>query len=546
MKRDLTRLTGSEFDVAVVGGGIYGACIARDAALRGLSVALVERDDFGHATSHNSLRLIHGGLRYLQHLDFRRVRESLREQNFWLRAAPHLVRPLQFIMPTYGLGTRGPIALWGATKVHAAVGFDRNQGIDASLRLPAGGLVSKTELLNAVPGMDESANAGATWYDAQMIDPDRLIIDVLDDAVGYGATIANYCEAVNLLEQGGAVTGIAVRDVLTGSEYEVRARTTVNAAGPWVERFVARSRGRLDAMPPLTKGMNLVTRRVGPAMAFAVRSRRKSDAVIGDSNRMYFCTPSLHGSIIGTSHFEYRGDPDDCEFTAADAARFLEEFNDAYPAAKLSMDDVHYWHGGLTPAEESNSGAAARSRQANLMDHSKTDELDGLVSVRGVKYTTARLVAEKAVDLAAKKLGMDLPSGLAWRRALRNAALRDGDSPLLGYGRRRESVEARRPGGVSDELGDFIACCRHGIHEEMAVTLDDLLLRRTMHAREGRMNAQLFAAAVDVVQRESPYPDAADAAAQERARERLAACGVRVADNPPKPGLRPGTSVSSA
>ena len=164
MQRDPTGLTDKIFDIVVVGGGIYGACIVRDAAYRGLSVALVERGDFGHATSHNSLRLIHGGLRYLQHLDFRRVRQSIGEQNFWLRAAPHIVRPLKFVIPTYGHGTRGPAALWAGIQLYSLVAYDRNRGVDENSQLPAGGVISRRALAETIPGLDGSdVNGGAIW-----------------------------------------------------------------------------------------------------------------------------------------------------------------------------------------------------------------------------------------------------------------------------------------------------------------------------------------------------------------------------------------------
>jgi glycerol-3-phosphate dehydrogenase len=532
MKRDLAALQDTTFDIVVVGGGIYGACIARDAAYRGLTVALVERGDFGHATSHNSLRLIHGGLRYLQHLDLRRIRQSIGEQNYWLKAAPHIVRPLKFMMPTFGLGTRGPAALWAGMQFYRLLAFDRNASLPPASRLRGGGVVSRRALDAAVPGLGSGdVNGGAFWYDAQMVDPDRLQIEVLRDAVARGANVANYVEVTDFLRQSDAVHGVVARELVGDSELEIRGRMTICAAGPWADHLMNKIRpSRESQAPTLTKGMNIVTRPIGPDIGFGVRSARRSDAVIGESRRMYFATPSCGCSIIGTTHFAYKDDPDRCEFTKQDVADFLSEFNAAYPAAELTMDDVLYWHGGLTPADDVDGEDVVRGHQAEIVDHATDDGVTGLISVIGVKYTTARLVAELAVDLTFRKFGQRLRPCSVKQAALPGAHSHEPGGRFPTYGALSGEVEALLPGDADEETASFIACCRYALQHEMAIRIDDLLLRRTMNARVGTLDSSLLHRAADLMTEHLGWDDATRRAETERALTQLTRRGVFLAD----------------
>ena len=399
MKRDLTRLAGQRFDLLVVGAGIYGACVARDAALRGLRVAIIDRADFGGATSHNSFKLIHGGLRYLQHLDLPRVRQSLAERRFWLRAAAHLIRPLRFVIPTYGHGSRGREALWCALRMHDLIGFDRNRDLPPSQRVPPGRVLSREELFALIPGISgEGVTGGVAWYDGQMEDADRVLLECLLDAADAGAEVANYVAAAGFLGDEARLEGVRARDVLAGDEFEIRAALTVNCAGPWVAELLRLAPRPLatDGIAGFAKGMNLVTRRLLEGEhAVGVASARRSDAIVGESARLYFITPWAGQSVIGTADLPYGGPPDGWRITEADVLQFIAEVNAAYPAAGLRPEDVRYCYGGLSPAEGEANGQVRLSRQALIRDHGQSDALAGLISVLGVKYTTARLVAER-------------------------------------------------------------------------------------------------------------------------------------------------------
>jgi glycerol-3-phosphate dehydrogenase len=302
---------------------------------------------------------------------------------------------------------------------------------------------------------------------------------------------------------------------------------TVCASGPWTDQLTSQiRRSGTQSVPALMKGMNVITRPLGPEVAFGVRSARRSDAVIGESRRMYFATPSPGCSIIGTTHFPYEGSPDNCEFTEQDVADFLAEFNAAYPAANLEMNDVIYWHGGLTPAEEGDSNEVVRGHQAEIIDHKTEDNLDGVISVVGVKYTTARLVAENAVDLVFRKTG-ERPPPCAVKNAILPGALPHvTDQRFATYGALATEVSSLMPEGVDEAEAAFLASCRYALESEMAVRLDDLLLRRTCHARQGLLNTRLLDQAASLMASHFGWSDTAKQAEIDRAYAALARQGT--------------------
>jgi len=432
VKRDLAALAAREWDVAVVGGGIYGAAVAWDAAQRGLSVALVEREDFSAGASWNSLKTIHGGMRYLQKLDLRRLRESARERATLLAIAPELVRPLPIMVPTYGHGTTGREALALGLLLNEWLTRDRNRGLPPSHRIPAARSVSAAEALRLVPGLEPRGLTGAAlWHDAQAAGTERLTLGFLHAAAGAGAAAANHAEAVSLLRSGGRVAGVAVSDTLCGATSEVRARVVVNAAGPWADELLARG-GLRRAPAPLLRARNVVLRRA-PVAPCAVGARSEG--------RFLFLVPWEGRTIVGTS-YEPAGAP------PTDPMAFLDEASRAFPWAGIGRADATLVHEGLVPGRGGASGLSTRPR---LHDHEAEDGLPGLVSLQGVKYTTARAVAERAVDLVVRRLGRAAP------------ACRTAVTPLPG---------ARR---LSGSLEDRVLCA---VRDEMALTLADAVLRR--------------------------------------------------------------------
>src|SRR5437763_3148898 len=234
MTRDVDRLTDRTYDVLVVGGGIHGLTVAYDAAQRGLSVALIERADFGSGTSFNHLRTIHGGLRYLQTLDVARARESAIERRVLATIAPHAVRPLPFALPLYGSLPRGVTAMRGAFLLDRLIAFDRNRDLPPSHQLP-GGRVVAGDGLRRFPGLHRRGISGAAvWYDYVATEADRLTFSFAIAAVHHGATPANHVDAVALLVDGRRILGVRAQESVDGRELEIAAHITVNATGAGV------------------------------------------------------------------------------------------------------------------------------------------------------------------------------------------------------------------------------------------------------------------------------------------------------------------------
>jgi glycerol-3-phosphate dehydrogenase len=412
MRRDLARLEAQTYDVLIIGGGIYGVCTAWEAALRGLSVALLEKGDFGQATSSNTLRVIHGGLRYLQHADFRRLRHSVLERTAFMRIAPHLVHPLPFAIPAYGHALRGKELLRIAVLVHDLMGFDRNRSPDLQKRLPAGRVLSREEFVRMFPGGEESRlTGGVLVYDCQMFSSERLVISFARSAALAGAQMANYLEVVELVRKGNRVAGVRAKDLLSGSETEICAKVVVNTAGPWVARVLNLGKAApVTRYPALSKAFNILIKRpLSSRYALGIYAKttfKDSDTLLSKGSRLLFLAPWHNRTLIGTVHLPYDCDPDECRVSEEEIETFLQEVNDAYPAARLARQDVCCTYSGLLPMVPQGRHGVQLLKHYQIRDHQRDEGTEGLISVMGVKFTEARHVAEKAVDLLVKKLGV--------------------------------------------------------------------------------------------------------------------------------------------
>ncbi len=431
MKRDLSALAGREHDLLVVGGGIYGAAVAWDAAQRGLRVGLVEAADFGSGASWNSLKTIHGGLRHLQRGDLAGLRESARERSALLRIAPALVRPLPFLVPTYGHGRRGREVLAAGLLANDLLTLDRNRGLAPDAQLPRSRTLSRTEVLARVPGLDPSGlTGGALWYDAQVSSSERLLVGFLEAAASAGAALANYAPAVALRRDGARVRGARVRDLETGTEVDVRARMVVNAAGPDAAAVLGLA-GLDPPAVPLLQAANLVLRR--PVVS--------GQAVGSESEgRFLFLVPWAGRAMVGTDYRPADEGP-------VDVDAFFETARRAFPWAGLDRADVGVVHRGRVPGES----ASALWTRGRVIDHEREHGLAGLVTVLSVKYTTARAAAEQAVDLVCRRLGMTAEPSLTRFTPLTAAVPSDG------------TLEER---------------ARQAVEQEAAVHLTDAVLRR--------------------------------------------------------------------
>ncbi len=430
MTRDLGRLTARTFDVLVVGGGVYGLTIAYDCAQRGLTVALVDRADFGSGASFNHLRTLHGGLRYLQSLDIGRARESVCERRTFARIAPDAVRVQPFVLPLRRSLTRGVNAMRAGFALDRLVAFDRNQGVAANLQVPGGAVLSRTETVRRFPNLDAPGLTGAAmWHDYVSTESDRLTLSFGQAAIACGAVLFNYVGATAPLKEGGRVSGARASDGPTGRPLEIAARVTVNAAGAGINEWLGAS-GR--AAIPLVRAMNLVTRREAGYVAVGGRSR---------SGRNLFQVPWKNRELFGTWEAGRLSDSTDAGLES-DVSAFLSEINQAFPALGLKLSDVTLVHRGLVPA-----ALGPRPGRVELARHERViDRNDNLITVAGTKYTTARAVAQRVTDSVFRKLG-------------RPAVPCRTDVTPLPFRRAVELVNA--------------------VRDEMVVTLADAVLRRT-------------------------------------------------------------------
>jgi len=499
MQRDLSRLTGTPFDLLVVGGGVYGLAAAYDAAQRGLRVALVERGDFGSGSSFNHQKTAHGGLRYLQTGDVRRARESVLERRTLARIAPHLLHPLAFVLPTVRSPTAGRLALRTGFLLDRIVARDRNVGLPAALRLPAGRVISRDDCLRRFPGVRRKGLTGAgLWYDYQMSDAERLTMAIAVAAEGHGAVLANHAEAIAPRREQGRITGMTVRDALSGSTLEVAARVILNAAGAGAGPLMAAC--GVARPVPLVQAMNFVTSRDATDAALGARS---------PSGRHLFLVPWRRHALIGTWEAGVTCQPD-ARITSAQVAAFLAEINQAFPALDLAPGEIRMVHRGVVPAEVAADGRVSLRGRHEIRDHAQ-DGADGLVTVIGVKYTTARAVAQEAIDVIVGRLGGpaaacrtavvplpggEIPDAGAVREQVR-AAARDRLPPEVlahlvdAYGARAQAVVdllseqaawAEPIGGTHPVIAAELI---HAVRYEMACTLTDALVRRTGLGADG-------------------------------------------------------------
>ena len=464
MHRDLDRMVGDEHDVVIVGGGIHGACAAWEAARRGLRVALVEAKDFGHATTSNSLRLFQGGLANLRRLDFKCLRESIRERREWLRIAREIVKPMRLVLPTSGYGLRGPAALRVALLANDLVSYDRNDGVWADRHLPRGELwnTSRAGQLFAATSI-EGINGAAVWYDAICLNTERLLIAILAAAVAAGAQVANYAAATEIRYDSNGITGVRVRDETNGHEYLLRTRALINAAGPWIDAWLAPS--RLTPAPQhftASKAFNLLTRPLPFAEAIAL-----------PCSRTYYAIPWNGRTLIGTRHL--RNDPaaTTCTVTPEEVQAFLHEINGALGRHRIAPSDVVCVFSGLLPERKNSTRReVALLKAPRIVDHRINDGMPGLYSIVGNSWTTARAVAERALNMACERIRV---SARAPPKRTLQLEVRGADAPaVLDLIAQEPALEERVVQDVRVVQGQIVLAAR----AEMALCLWDVVRRR--------------------------------------------------------------------
>lgn len=394
------------FDVIVVGGGIYGACTLLEASRRGLRALLIERDDFGGATSWNSLRIMHGGLRYLQTADLRRFRRSVAEQAWWSHNFPDLIKPLSCLMPLYNRGLKRTdvlrAALWAndilAAPIRASV-FGSRSAV-ASAGLAASRVVGGDEVKSRFPSVQSAQLCGgAVWTDAVMTDPQRLLIEVLRWAVSAGGQALNYMRCDGFLSQQGRVAGVTATCQLSHQQFDFRGSRVINCAGPWAKELVAQGQSNATEESDhrrFARAINLILDR-------APLSQDALAVTPPDSNGLtLFAVPYGSRFMLGTMHLP---PSDSLEPTEQEIDNLLNGFNKATDSPNLTMEHVsHVLAGRLPPAAE---GSHLPGKSPSIWQLGPASGLQGVVTVEGVKYTTARHIAVQALRCS---LGGRLPN----------------------------------------------------------------------------------------------------------------------------------------
>ncbi len=491
-ERTFEALERGPLDVLIVGGGIVGTGIARDLALRGLKVGLVEQRDLASGTSSRPTRLIHGGLRYLEMFDFALVRTDMREREVLLRKAPHLVQPLRFLMPMYGKGVLYRAKLQAGMQLYDVLSFDKS--------LPTRQWLTQREALSAEPGLNPTDLQGAwQFYDGQVSLVERLVIENALDAASEGGVILTYARAEGFVrDESGAVVGAVIRDTLSGREIEARARLTVNASGPWLDLTTAGIRPGRRPLLRLTKGVHLVTPSA-TQHAHVLYAQR--------DGRLFFVIPWLGYSLVGTTDTDYQGDPSDVAATAEDVEYLVEEAQRAFPGGRFA--EVYYtWAGvrALVRIEHVSEGKV--SRKHALHDHARRDGVPGIVSVVGGKITGYRAIAEEVGDLVARRLGhLDRGDSITQLRPLPGGHLADVGTYVeqdiwpraraLGLDRQQADHLGSIYGSLAPAILDraeqdpalaqrvcprqptILAQLERAVEDEWALSLGDVLLRRT-------------------------------------------------------------------
>jgi glycerol-3-phosphate dehydrogenase len=486
----LAAMSAQPVDVLVVGAGITGAGVARDAALRGLRVAVVDKGDVAGGTSSRSSRLIHGGIRYLEHGDFRLVFEASRERRVLLRIAPHLVRPLPFLFPAYRGARVPPWKLRAGLWLYDLLAIFRN--VHAHRWLGA------KKVRAAEPGLREKDLVGAgLYYDAQADDA-RLALATMRSAAAAGALVATYTEVTALLKPDGRVGGAALRDVLTGRRLDVRARVVVNATGPWVDSVRQMDDPAATPLLQLSKGAHVAVPRARIGNAHAVTLTSPLDG------RVMFVLPWDDLSYIGTTETEDVPAPDRVRATGPDVVYLLRSANAFFPRARLAPQDVVSTWAGLRPllAPDKSRSAGAVSRE-----HRVVESGSGLITIAGGKLTTYRIMGRDVADRVVSRLRkldgrraagapstdrIPLPGGeTAELEVLVGAALARGVGEatarhlVASYGSESAAVlnlvDRDRSLGTAIVEGrpEIRAEVVHAVQRELALRLADVLVRRT-------------------------------------------------------------------
>lgn len=519
MQRFIENPGDKTYDIIIIGGGITGACVAYEAATRGASVALVEKSDFGGATSAATSKMIHGGLRYLANGEFGVVRESLRERRTMENIAPNFVYPLPFLVPLYKSNKIKRVMQIGMI-LYDLLSYDKGFTWDKAKKLPPHRMLSVKDTLALEKVVNpDGLIGGIAFNDCENMIPERLTLAFIKSAVKYGADVSNYSKVEDFLREPGKIKGVVVRDLFSNKTVKIRGGITINCGGPWADLILDVAGGKQSPQHVRrSEGIHIVTKKLVDKYVVGVLTPGGQRANI---------MPWRGHSLIGTTDKEYLGNPDDYRVTRQSIEAFISEVNGGFGRPGLvKYPDITYVYGGLRPLVEDQTKEVYRtSRRYEIYDNEK-DGLAGLISVEGGKYTTSRGLAENVLKLVMKKAGKGYKKSVTAGQYLAGCEIKDINAfvasaksankdfsePAVDYLARIYGTElsgvlniARSEKRYAEPFntdGEMLAQVPYAIRNEMACTLIDIVIRRTGIGTLGNPGSKVLEAIAEIAARE--------------------------------------------
>ena len=493
MKRDIPRLKREVFDILIIGAGIHGATIAWALSNSGYNTALIDSHDFGAATSANSLKIIHGGLRYLQHADFPRIRESVVSRKIFQKVAPYCVQNIPCVIPTRGIGFRSKPALYAAMKFYNMLSFDKNCSLSENQKILDGYTISMKELLRIVPDITGNhISGGAVWYETLAENSERLVLEFIHLAFQSGCAVGNYIRALKINHFQNTVQGIDAEDSLTGEKFEIKSKIIINSTGPYVNYLLKDFNTSRRIEVPLCKAVNIiVNKKLFNNYAVGLEGTRafKDQYSMGrKGKRFFFFVPWKNHTMIGTTYNIYDDDPSRLKAEEKDLIEIVEEVNLIYPSANLKVDDLTFYHVGILPRDATQDPFSCEiqpAKKSHIIDEGTLSGVKGLYSILSVKYTTAPTIAIKLVKLL-KKMHPEISANSPIIRFAENMSTNKEYNPLFNkYGRHSYMIEdySKKEISLKEKLFDgedlTEAEIKYFIEEECALRLEDIVFRRS-------------------------------------------------------------------
>lgn len=496
MKRFIEQQNSAHFDLIIIGGGITGATLAYESSLKGLKVALFEKADFGGATSAATSKLIHGGLRYLNNFEFGLVRESLRERRTLENIAPNFIYPLPFMIPSYNSIKNNRWILLIGMILYDLLSFDKSFTWDSSKKLRGFKSLSAKKTIKKEPCVKQKKISGSTiYYDCQNIFPERLTLAFIKSAINNGAQVSNYAKVESIIKENNQVKGVVVNDLFSKKVKNIYAPLTVNCAGPWADILLNKaSKNGSQHRIKRSEGIHIITKKICHNHAVTVMTKDDKHIMV---------MPWRNHSLIGTTDQDFKGNPDDYKVSKKSILELIETVNANYNIAELKYNDILFAYGGLRSlAESQDEELYESSRKYEIFDNAD-DGLNGMLTVEGGKYTTSRQLADNVMKMVDLKLnrkhvksesdqkflfGCEIKNMIVFLDSLKSnyPAFSIQTIDYLGRNYGTECHEIFKLAKENKELaqqlnneGEIMAEVVYAIKNEMALSLSDILFRRT-------------------------------------------------------------------